>query len=184
MLSRALNIVQIRAQIHLTKEPLVEEYSVAAQVWKLSATDLCEIARNSVLHSGFPHQVFILIKLQSVYVLGSVCKPLSMGCRRESWNLKIGREDCGPCLTTLQFFAQTPQSSGPYVHFPGHVKHDFVCECRTCVNPERWCDHMLTFKLQEQEQVLAWYSLTGGDSKPPRVAQTWGQLSSNFGTFL
>ena len=44
-------------QIHLTREPLVEEYSVAAQVWKLSATDLCEIARNSVLHSGFPHQV-------------------------------------------------------------------------------------------------------------------------------
>lgn len=44
-------------QIHLTKEPLVEEYSVAAQVWKLSATDLCEIARNSVLHSGFPHQI-------------------------------------------------------------------------------------------------------------------------------
>jgi AMP deaminase len=44
-------------QIHLTKEPLVEEYSVAAQVWKLSATDLCEIARASVLHSGFPHQV-------------------------------------------------------------------------------------------------------------------------------
>ncbi|KIY93915.1 putative Pre-mRNA-splicing factor 8 like protein [Monoraphidium neglectum] len=24
-------------------------------VWKLSATDLCEIARNGVLHSGFPH---------------------------------------------------------------------------------------------------------------------------------
>ncbi len=44
-------------QIHLTKEPLVEEYSVAAQVWKLSQTDLSEIARNSVLHSGFPHQV-------------------------------------------------------------------------------------------------------------------------------
>lgn len=44
-------------QIHLTKEPLVEEYSVAAQVWKLTATDLCEIARNSVMHSGFPHQV-------------------------------------------------------------------------------------------------------------------------------
>ncbi|GAB4817976.1 hypothetical protein N2152v2_005022 [Parachlorella kessleri] len=44
-------------QIHLTKEPLVEEYSVAAQVWKMSSTDLCEIARNSVVHSGFPHQV-------------------------------------------------------------------------------------------------------------------------------
>lgn len=44
-------------QIHLTREPLVEEYSVAAQVWKLSGTDLCEVARNSVLHSGFPHRV-------------------------------------------------------------------------------------------------------------------------------
>ena len=43
--------------IHLTREPLVEEYSVAAQVWKLSSTDLCEVARNSVLHSGFPHSL-------------------------------------------------------------------------------------------------------------------------------
>ncbi|KAL3501320.1 hypothetical protein ACH5RR_035769 [Cinchona calisaya] len=42
-------------QIHLTKEPLVEEYSVAAKVWKLSSCDLCEIARNSVYQSGFLH---------------------------------------------------------------------------------------------------------------------------------
>lgn len=64
-------------QIHLTKEALVEEYSVAAkvylflhislghsyiaygshnlQVWKLSSCDLCEIARNSVYQSGFSH---------------------------------------------------------------------------------------------------------------------------------
>jgi len=44
-------------QIHLTREPLVEEYSVAAQVWKLSGADLCEIARNSVMQSGFPQAV-------------------------------------------------------------------------------------------------------------------------------
>lgn len=30
---------------------------MAAQVWKLSATDLCEIAKNSVIHSGFPHRL-------------------------------------------------------------------------------------------------------------------------------
>ncbi|KAG6535315.1 hypothetical protein ZIOFF_000280 [Zingiber officinale] len=42
-------------QIHLTKEPLVEEYSIAASVWKLSSCDLCEIARNSVCQSGFSH---------------------------------------------------------------------------------------------------------------------------------
>ncbi|GBG61838.1 hypothetical protein CBR_g23794 [Chara braunii] len=44
-------------QIHLTKEPLVEEYSIAAQVWKLSPCDICEIARNSVYQSGFSHAV-------------------------------------------------------------------------------------------------------------------------------
>ncbi|WOH13542.1 hypothetical protein DCAR_0833052 [Daucus carota subsp. sativus] len=42
-------------QIHLTKEALVEEYSVAAKVWKLSSCDMCEIARNSVYQSGFSH---------------------------------------------------------------------------------------------------------------------------------
>eukprot|EP00871_Galdieria_phlegrea_P005062 jgi/Galph1/5557/GphlegSOOS_G4121.1 len=40
-------------QFHFTKEPLMEEYSVAAQVWKLSNTDLAELARNSVVQSGF-----------------------------------------------------------------------------------------------------------------------------------
>jgi len=41
--------------IHYTKEPLVEEYAVAAQLYKLSNIDMCEIARNSVLISGFSH---------------------------------------------------------------------------------------------------------------------------------
>lgn len=44
-------------QFHFTKEPLMEEYSIAAQVWKLSTCDMCEIARNSVLQSGFEHEV-------------------------------------------------------------------------------------------------------------------------------
>ncbi|KAL6003363.1 hypothetical protein ACLOJK_023586 [Asimina triloba] len=41
-------------QIHLTKEPLVEEYSIAASVWKLSSCDLCEIARNSSYYKRGP----------------------------------------------------------------------------------------------------------------------------------
>lgn len=44
-------------QFHFTKEPLMEEYSIAAQVWKLSSCDMCELARNSVLMSGFPHRM-------------------------------------------------------------------------------------------------------------------------------
>ncbi|CAH2325556.1 AMP deaminase 3 [Pelobates cultripes] len=39
-------------QFHYTKEALMEEYAIAAQVWKLSTCDLCEIARYSVLQSG------------------------------------------------------------------------------------------------------------------------------------
>jgi AMP deaminase len=42
--------------IHVTKEPLVEEYSVASQVWKLTGIDVCEMARNSVLQSGWEHR--------------------------------------------------------------------------------------------------------------------------------
>lgn len=40
-------------QFHFTREPLMEEFSVAAQIWKLSSVDMCEIARNSCLASGF-----------------------------------------------------------------------------------------------------------------------------------
>ncbi|XP_076015424.1 AMP deaminase 1-like isoform X2 [Genypterus blacodes] len=39
-------------QFHYTKEPLMEEYAIAAQVFKLSTCDMCEISRNSVLQSS------------------------------------------------------------------------------------------------------------------------------------
>lgn len=35
----------------------MEEYAIAAQVFKLSTCDMCEIARNSVLQCGLSHQV-------------------------------------------------------------------------------------------------------------------------------
>ncbi|CUM63737.1 uncharacterized protein PRCAT00001321001 [Priceomyces carsonii] len=40
-------------QFSYTKEPLIEEYSVAAQIYKLSAVDMCELACNSVKQSGW-----------------------------------------------------------------------------------------------------------------------------------
>ncbi|KAH9385531.1 AMP deaminase [Nematocida major] len=43
-------------QFHYTREPLMEEYSIASQIWKLSSCDQCEIARNSVLLSNFPRE--------------------------------------------------------------------------------------------------------------------------------
>lgn len=40
-------------QFHLTKEPLIEEYSVAAPIWRLESTDLCEIAVISCIICGW-----------------------------------------------------------------------------------------------------------------------------------
>jgi len=42
---------------HQTKEPLMEEYSLSKQFFRLSSADLCELARNSVLQSGFPSEI-------------------------------------------------------------------------------------------------------------------------------
>lgn len=44
-------------QFAFTKEPLIEEYSVAAQIYKLSAVDMCELAKNSVKQSGYEFAV-------------------------------------------------------------------------------------------------------------------------------
>ncbi|GAA5946034.1 hypothetical protein JCM10213_005459 [Rhodosporidiobolus nylandii] len=44
-------------QFHFTKEPLLEEYSVAAQIYKLSPADMCELARNSCVQSGFEMEI-------------------------------------------------------------------------------------------------------------------------------
>ncbi|CAK6955540.1 AMP deaminase 2-like isoform X1 [Scomber scombrus] len=65
-------------QFHFTKEPLMEEYSIATQVWKLSSCDMCELARNSVLMSGFSH------KAKSYWLGPSYSKegPLSNDIRR------------------------------------------------------------------------------------------------------
>lgn len=35
----------------------MEEYSVAAQIYKLSPADMCELARNSVIQSGFEMEI-------------------------------------------------------------------------------------------------------------------------------
>ncbi|CAK7565011.1 MAG: AMP deaminase [Sporothrix epigloea] len=44
-------------QFAFTKEPLIEEYAVAAQIYKLSPVDMCELAKNSVVQSGYEFTV-------------------------------------------------------------------------------------------------------------------------------
>jgi len=45
----------------------MEEYSIAAQVWKLSSADMCELARNSVIMSGFTDEVRLLYTLYPLF---------------------------------------------------------------------------------------------------------------------
>ncbi|KAL1873827.1 hypothetical protein VTK73DRAFT_711 [Phialemonium thermophilum] len=44
-------------QFAFTKEPLIEEYAVAAQIYKLSSVDMCELAKNSVRQSGYEYAI-------------------------------------------------------------------------------------------------------------------------------
>ncbi|KAI3331873.1 AMP deaminase [Xylariaceae sp. AK1471] len=44
-------------QFAFTREPLMEEYAVAAQICKLSPVDMCELAKNSVKQSGYEYSV-------------------------------------------------------------------------------------------------------------------------------
>ncbi|KAL2159280.1 hypothetical protein VTH06DRAFT_2715 [Thermothelomyces fergusii] len=44
-------------QFAFTKEPLIEEYAVAAQIYKLSSVDMCELAKNSVKQSGYEFSI-------------------------------------------------------------------------------------------------------------------------------
>ncbi|KAJ4413783.1 AMP deaminase [Gnomoniopsis sp. IMI 355080] len=44
-------------QFAYTKEPLMEEYAVAAQIYKLNPIDMCELAKNSVKQSGYEYSI-------------------------------------------------------------------------------------------------------------------------------
>ncbi|EIN12816.1 AMP deaminase [Punctularia strigosozonata HHB-11173 SS5] len=44
-------------QFHFTKEPLLEEYSVATHIYKLPQSSLAELVRNSVIQSGFEMEI-------------------------------------------------------------------------------------------------------------------------------
>ena len=61
----------------------MEEYSIAAQVWKLSPCDMCELARNSVVMSGFEDKVtelaivWLIIILVFVVLISQCCTTYS-----------------------------------------------------------------------------------------------------------
>ena len=69
-------------QFHKTEEPLMEEYTVAKSLYQYSMSDLGEIARNSVVSSGFP-------------------KAMKWGCLGETWERYPRPEANSPTLTNV-----------------------------------------------------------------------------------
>ena len=70
------------------QEPLMEEYSIAAQVWKLSSADMCELARNSVIMSGFPDEVRHSVNTVNSLLFSSVLWRCCLGDWKGIWPVK------------------------------------------------------------------------------------------------
>ncbi|XP_069489502.1 AMP deaminase 1-like [Ambystoma mexicanum] len=78
---------------HFTKEPLMEEYAIAAQVFSLNVCDMCEIARNAVLQSGLSHEDKVHFLGEKYYAEGPIGNDISktnlsqirMAYRYETW---------------------------------------------------------------------------------------------------
>lgn len=60
--SQALCFVFLAEQLHINRLSSRTEYAIASQMWKLSECDLAELARNSVLQSGFRYDHYASIK--------------------------------------------------------------------------------------------------------------------------
>lgn len=63
----------------------MEEYSIAAQAWRMSSCDMCELARNSVLMSGFPYEV--PFSLSYHFCFKSTVSPVDILYLTEFWRI-------------------------------------------------------------------------------------------------
>ncbi|KAM7184370.1 hypothetical protein V8F33_013013 [Rhypophila sp. PSN 637] len=74
-------------QFAFTKEPLIEEYAVAAQIYKLSSVDMCELAKNSVKQSGYEFSV------KQQWLGNQFDKPGALGNEQVKTNVPDRREE-------------------------------------------------------------------------------------------
>ncbi|WQF85114.1 Putative AMP deaminase, metal-dependent hydrolase [Colletotrichum destructivum] len=83
-------------QFAFTKEPLMEEYAVAAQIYKLSPVDMCELAKNSVKQSGFESAIkeqWLGPKFKLPGKAGNAMVKTNVPDRREEFRYQTLREE-------------------------------------------------------------------------------------------
>ena len=75
----------------------MEEYSIAAQIFKLSSSDLCELARNSVLMSGFSHDVKQVAHREEEEPHMNYFVSALVGTKLHSWGCGLQRHKSNEC---------------------------------------------------------------------------------------
>jgi AMP deaminase len=123
---------------HHTQEPLLEEYSIASKIWKLSPNDLSEVARNSVLLSNFSLR-FKEEKLGPLYFLSSSAgndvtrthlSDVRVAYRFETYHTEVGfleyisGQHFHKALLTLEMETQCKQLCGVMDKISDSVDHD------------------------------------------------------------
>ena len=107
----------------------MEEYSIAAQVWKLSTCDMSELARNSVLMSGFENKVILCICTVFYLFFFKYCKAFcnsayhSSSLRQTQLSIKwrLMHLKGSPVSASISCSFQTPS----FLFFPGETSLDW-----------------------------------------------------------
>jgi len=92
-------------QFAFTKEPLIEEYAVAAQIYKLSSVDMCELAKNSVKQSGYEFSIkqqWLGANFKLPGKEGNSMVKTNVPDRREEFRYETLREERQMCVSFSQ----------------------------------------------------------------------------------
>jgi AMP deaminase len=112
---------------HRTKNPLLEEYAVASQVYRLSPTDLAEIGRNSVLQSGFEYPFkahWIGRNYATPGPIGNNIKRTNLPHIRLQYRLETLREELCLLKHATQVFRGTPSMATAFPSFYQAARND------------------------------------------------------------
>lgn len=106
-------------QFAFTKEPLIEEYAVAAQIYKLSPVDMCELAKNSVKQSGYEFSIkqqWLGPNFHLPGAAGNSMDKTNVPDRREEFRHRTLREE-QQMYVSLSFLSSLSLSVSPFQPF-------------------------------------------------------------------
>jgi hypothetical protein len=154
-------------QFHFTKEPLIEEYSVATQIFKLSSTDMCEVARNSVQQSGWELQFkkrWLGNKCHINGPVGNDIRKTNVPNIRSAFRYQTLMEERGMVLSALRNRAPSTFSEDSSV-IPSTITEPLVYS-----SPEQKRNSILPGDVNIPYLLISGPELNGGELQFPHVS--------------